>query len=83
MASALFAVRVMPNVQDVVTLPSPNLKLKRRISAVQDMIDMGHTSESQEPVHKLIPSLLTPKQLTRFSCPLSEPTLSPRSVSQT
>lgn len=41
------------------------------------------TRESQEPVHRLMPSLLTPKQLTRFSWPLSEPTLSPRSVSQT
>lgn len=25
------------------------------------------TRESQDPVHKLMPSLLTPKQLTRFS----------------
>jgi len=39
--------------------------------------------ESHDPVHRLIPSLLTPRQLTRFSCPLSDPTLSPRSVSQT
>lgn len=30
-----------------------------------------------------MPSLLTPRQLTRFSCPLSEPTLSPRRTSQT
>jgi hypothetical protein len=41
------------------------------------------TKESQEPVHKLMPSLLTPRQLTRFSCPLKEPTLSPRRTSQT
>jgi hypothetical protein len=41
------------------------------------------TKESQEPVHKLIPSLLTPKQLTRFSWPTSDPTFSPRVTSQT
>lgn len=43
----------------------------------------GLTNESQEPVHKLIPSLLTPKQLTRFSWPTREPTFSPRVTSQT
>lgn len=41
------------------------------------------TKESHDPVHKLMPSSLTPKQLTLFSCPLKEPTLSPRRVSQT
>lgn len=41
------------------------------------------TRESQDPVHKLMPSLLTPRQLTRFSWPLKEPTLSPRRTSQT
>lgn len=39
--------------------------------------------ESQLPVQSAIPSPLTPKQLTRFSCPLSTPTLSPFIVSQT
>lgn len=43
----------------------------------------AHTSESHDPVHKLMPSLLTPKQLTRFSWPTSEPTFSPRVTSQT
>lgn len=41
------------------------------------------TTESQEPVHKLMPSLLTPKQLTLFSWPTSAPTFSPRVISQT
>lgn len=41
------------------------------------------TSESQEPVHKLMPSLLTPRQLTRFSWPLNEPTFSPLNTSHT
>lgn len=41
------------------------------------------TNESQEPVHRLMPSLLTPKQLTRFSWPTREPTFSPRVTSQT
>lgn len=41
------------------------------------------TNESQEPVHKLMPSLLTPKQLTRFSWPTREPTFSPLVISQT
>jgi len=39
--------------------------------------------ESHDPVHKLIPSLLTPRQLTRLSCPVRVPTRSPRSTSQT
>lgn len=39
--------------------------------------------ESQDPVHRLMPSLLTPRQLTRFSWPLNEPTLSPRRTSHT
>lgn len=39
--------------------------------------------ESQDPVHRLMPSLLTPRQLTRFSWPLKEPTLSPRRTSHT
>lgn len=38
---------------------------------------------SQDPVHKAMPSALTPRQLTRFSCPASTPTRSPLSVSQT
>ena len=38
---------------------------------------------SQLPVQRAIPSALTPKQLTRFSCPVSTPTRSPLSVSQT
>jgi len=41
------------------------------------------SKESHDPVHKLIPSLLTPKQLTRLSWPTSEPTFSPRVISQT
>jgi hypothetical protein len=41
------------------------------------------TTESQDPVHKLMPSLDTPRQLTRFSWPTSEPTFSPRVISQT
>jgi hypothetical protein len=41
------------------------------------------TNESHDPVHKLMPSLETPKQLTRFSWPTSEPTFSPRVMSQT
>lgn len=38
---------------------------------------------SQLPVHKAIPSELTPRQLTLFSCPVKTPTRSPLSVSQT
>lgn len=41
------------------------------------------TNESHDPVHKLMPSLETPKQLTRFSWPTSEPTFSPRVTSHT
>lgn len=41
------------------------------------------TVESQEPVHRLMASLLTPKQLTRFSWPCKEPTRSPRRTSHT
>lgn len=41
------------------------------------------TRESQDPVHKLIPSLLTPKQLTRLSCPTNDPTFSARVTSHT
>jgi hypothetical protein len=44
---------------------------------------MGLTKASQDPVHKLIPSFDTPKQLTRFSWPTREPTFSPRVTSQT
>lgn len=39
--------------------------------------------ESHEPVHNDMASLLTPRQLTRLSCPCSVPTRSPRRVSQT
>ena len=38
---------------------------------------------SQLPVHRAIPSTLTPKQLTRFSWPVRTPTRSPLRVSQT
>jgi len=38
---------------------------------------------SQLPVQSAIPSMLTPKQLTRFSWPVKTPTRSPLSVSQT
>lgn len=34
-------------------------------------------------MHKLVPSLLTPKQLTRFSWPTRDPTFSPRVISHT
>ena len=39
--------------------------------------------ESQEPVHKLNASWLTPRQLTRLSWPCSVPTRSPRKTSHT
>lgn len=39
--------------------------------------------ESHEPVQRLKASLLTPRQLTRLSCPCNVPTRSPRSTSQT
>lgn len=38
---------------------------------------------SQLPVQRAIPSELTPRQLTRFSCPVKTPTRSPFNVSQT
>lgn len=68
-------------------LPGPDLELWRakdvrtlhRDLTKNDML----TRESQEPVHRLMPSLLTPRQLTRFSWPLREPTLSPRRTSHT
>ena len=41
------------------------------------------TVESQDPVQRLIASLLTPRQLTRFSWPFRLPTRSPRRTSQT
>jgi hypothetical protein len=41
------------------------------------------TIESHEPVHRLSASLLTPRQLTRLSCPCRVPTRSPRRTSQT
>jgi len=39
--------------------------------------------ESHEPVQRLSASLLTPRQLTRLSCPCNVPTRSPRRTSQT
>ena len=54
-------------------LPGPNLELYDRDSWVSMAINGTKpgfwklTRESQDPVHRLIPSLLTPKQLTRFS----------------
>ncbi len=47
------------------------------------ILTLSLTIESHEPVHRLIPSLLTPRQLTRFSWPTSEPTFSPRVTSHT
>lgn len=44
---------------------------------------MQLTIESQDPVHNDMASLLTPRQLTRLSCPWRVPTLSPRRTSQT
>lgn len=44
---------------------------------------MIRTTESQEPVQRLMPSLETPRQLTRFSWPTREPTFSPRVTSHT
>ena len=41
------------------------------------------TNESHDPVQRLNPSLLTPRQLTRLSCPARIPTLSPFKTSQT
>lgn len=38
---------------------------------------------SQEPVQSAMPSWLTPRQLTRFSCPARTPTRSPLRVSHT
>jgi hypothetical protein len=38
---------------------------------------------SQLPVQSAMPSVLTPRQLTLFSCPVSTPTRSPFRVSQT
>jgi hypothetical protein len=69
----------------IAALPCPDFELGQSVSAI---LKVGNdtkvlTKESHDPVHKLIPSLLTPKQLTRFSWPFNEPTLSPRRVSQT
>jgi hypothetical protein len=41
------------------------------------------TNESHDPVQRDKPSLLTPRQLTRLSCPARIPTLSPFKTSQT
>ena len=58
----------------------------KRVSPLRIYTGEGRTAltnESHDPVHKLMPSLETPKQLTRFSWPTSEPTFSPRVMSQT
>lgn len=70
-------------------LPGPDLELQdekrpRLAGETLPRIERRRrTKESQDPVHRLIPSLLTPRQLTRLSWPLSEPILSPRRTSHT
>lgn len=46
-------------------------------------VNLKLTIESHEPVQRLSASLLTPRQLTRLSCPCNVPTRSPRRTSQT
>lgn len=53
----------------------------QRCGGVQELKIL--TMESHEPVHNDMASLLTPKQLTRLSCPCKVPTRSPRSTSHT
>jgi hypothetical protein len=53
------------------------------VGACGSAIPEKRTKESQDPVQRLMPSLLTPRQLTRFSWPLNDPTLSPRRTSHT
>lgn len=54
-------------------LPGPNLELKskKRLELEGEshsrIWEERRTKESQDPVHRLIPSLLTPRQLTRLS----------------
>lgn len=54
-------------------LPGPDLELYKERTGISRIFDGTKTRnkpltrESQDPVHKLIPSLLTPRQLTRFS----------------
>ena len=73
--------------KDNVLSPRPHLELSRRARSVRRTNSGTHyvrlTVESQDPVHRLIPSLLTPRQLTRFSWPFRFPTRSPRNTSQT
>jgi hypothetical protein len=68
-------------------LHSPDLELQdQRVSllcADSRVLKGELTNESHDPVHKLIPSLLTPRQLTRLSWPTKDPTFSPRVTSQT
>lgn len=67
----------------LVTISEEAKRQKKKKSRENETKKKKHTKESQDPVHRLMPSLLTPRQLTRFSWPLSEPTLSPRSTSHT
>jgi hypothetical protein len=72
-------------------LPGPDFELNRKlVYRIRQIVVRGGgshgcklTRESQDPVHRLMPSLLTPRQLTRFSWPFNDPTFSPRSVSHT
>ena len=58
------------------------MKMYQRVST-DEIEERRFTVASQDPVHKLMASLLTPKQLTRFSCPFKFPTRSPLNTSQT
>lgn len=76
---------VIPSITgaDFVTMPRSLTIQTIVISSCRAAALVELTVASQDPVHKLIPSLLTPKQLTRFLWPLRLPTLSPRRTSQT
>lgn len=63
-------------------MPRPAERCQRS-NLVADMNLLTLRVLSQLPVQSAMPSALTPKQLTRFSCPVNTPTRSPLSVSQT
>lgn len=74
-AALAYIIRIMPRCATV------NNALASQV--LSKIIDAELTIESQEPVQSDIASLLTPRQLTRLSCPWRVPTLSPRRTSQT
>ena len=73
----------MVSLAGVALSPDAELRAKLAICGMIYRVHIKRTIESHEPVQRLSASLLTPRQLTRLSCPCNVPTRSPRRTSQT